>query len=251
MIDVLYDHMGIPDTCHLGKRVYKKLFHENAQLGVTDKRAFRDDIDVITWVYTLKPNTIAIQAYEDDEREYHEVAVLQIDAKTQLRTNRIAQIIHRAIPYPIVAVFAYRTACALSLAHKRFSQAEKGAIVADDFCTTDWFDLSTPSEIHRAFLSSLSVADLPHTHFLAFYSGLFDRLIALDCARLTGRYRIEAAAERRETRQQCLAQCRDLESRIAEVRAAAKREKQISRLTELNVEIRRLQGQLAKLTTNL
>ena len=44
-----YERMAIPDTCHLGKRVFKKLFHENAKLGVTDKKALRDDIDVITW----------------------------------------------------------------------------------------------------------------------------------------------------------------------------------------------------------
>ncbi len=74
-----------------------------------------------------------------------------------------------------------------------------------------------------------------------------DRLIALDCARLTGEYRIEAAVERRESRRERLAQCHELEVRIAETRAAAKREKQINRLADLNAEIRRLQGRLAEM----
>ena len=109
MIDVLYNKLGIPESCHLGKRIFEKLFHENTKLGATDKRAFREDIDIITWQYTLKPSTIPIQAYEDEQREYQEVAVLQVDLKTQNRTSRIAEIIHRAIPYPLVTVFAFRT----------------------------------------------------------------------------------------------------------------------------------------------
>ncbi len=247
MIDVLYNHMGIPDACQLGKRVFKKLFHENAQLGATDKRAFRDDIDVITWVYTLKPNTIAIAAYEDDQREYHEVAVLQVDAKTQLRTTRIAQIIHRAIPYPVVAVFAYETTCAVSLAHKRFSQAEKGAIVADEFHTTQWFDLTETSGVEQAFLASLALADLPHTHFFALYSALVDRVIALDCARLTGQYSLEASTKKKTDRRERLAACHELEGQIDELKAEIKKEPQFNRQVELNTRIGTLNNQLTKL----
>lgn len=251
MIDVLYNHMGIPDSCHLGKRVFKKLFHENADLGATDKRAFRDDIDVITWVYTLKPNTIAIQAYEDDQREYPEVAVLQVDAKTQLRTTRIAQIIHRAIPYPVVAVFAYETTCAVSLAHKRFSQAEKGAIVADQFHTTRWFDLAGLDDVEQAFLGSLTLADLPHTHFFALYSALVDRVIALDCARLTGRYCLEASTKKRDDRRERLAACHELEGQIVELKTAIKKEPQFNRQVELNTNIKQLEQRLRREASRL
>jgi len=253
MIQVLYNKLAIPETCHLGKRVFKKLFHENTKLGATDKKALRDDIDSITWVYTLKPTTIPIHAYKDDEREYDEIALLQVDLKTQKRTGRIVEMIHRAIPYPLVLVFVFETSVAISLAHKRFSQAERGAVVAEEFVITDWLALGpgSPTPVQQAFLDSLAVAQLPHTHFYAFYSALVDRLIALDCARLTGEYGVEAAAERREARRQRLAKCHELEVRIAETRAAAKREKQINRLADLNVEIRRVQGQLAEMAKQL
>lgn len=244
MIEVLYDKMAIPDACQLGKRVFKKLFHENAKLGATDKRAFREDIDTITWQYTLKPSTIPIHAYDDDEREYHEIAVLQADLKTLKRTSRIAEIMHRAIPYPLVVVFAFGTSCALSLANKRFSQAEKEAIVAEDFRLTDWIDLSAPTPVQRAFLDSLIVADLPHTHFFAFHSGLVDRMIALDCARLTGKYRIESAAGQRKQRRKHLARCHELEVQIAEHKATIKAETQFNRQVELNTKVKGLERKL-------
>ena len=244
MIQALYDKLAIPDACHLGKRVFKKLFHDNAKLGVTDKKALREDIDTITWQYTLKPSTIPIQAYEDDQREYHEIAILQVGLKTLKRTGRIAEIIHRAIPYPLVVIFVFGTTCALSLAHKRFSQAERGAIVVEEFLTTDWIDLAAPTPIQQAFLDSLTMTGLPQTHFFALYSALVDRCVALDCARLTSVYRIEAVAERREERRQRLAHCHELEVQIAEQKADIKTETQFNREVELNIQIKQLEQQL-------
>ena len=144
MIETLYEKMAIPDACHLGKRVFKKLFHENAKLGATDKKAFREDIDTITWQYTLKPSTIPIQAYEDDQREYHEIAILQVDLKTLNRTNGLLRSSTARFHTHWLLCLPIRQSCALSLAHKRFSQAEKGAIVAEDFLITDWIDLLSP-----------------------------------------------------------------------------------------------------------
>lgn len=244
MIDGLYKRMAIPDACHLGKRVFKTLFHEHAVLGITDKKAFAEDIDTITWQYTLKPSTIPIQPYTDEQREYLEVAILQVDLKTLRRTGRIVEIIHRAIPYPLLIVLASEAGFALSVAHKRFSQAERGATVAEDFLTTDWIDLAAPSPVQGAFLDSLALPGLPHTHFFAFYSALVDRVTALECARLTGEFRLESAAERRDNRRQRLAACHGLEVQINDHKAAIKAETQFSHQVELNMKIKQLEQQL-------
>lgn len=247
----IYDFMAIPDACQLGKRVFKKLFHENAKLGTTDKKAFREDINTITWQYTLKPSTIPIQPYKDDQREYHEVAVLHVDLKTRKRIARIAEIMHRAIPYPLLIVLAHEKVCALSTAHKRFSQAEKGAIIAEDIIVTDWIDLSSPAPVKKDFMDSLVIAALPYTHFFAFYSALVDRLVALDCARLTGEFRLESVAGRRQVRRDRLAACHDLENRIEEFRDALKRETQFNRQVELNTQIKKFEQELKQLAGEL
>jgi len=241
LIELLYEKMTIPATCHLGKRVFKKLFFENATLTATDKRAFRDDIDTILWQYTLKPTTIQIKSYEDDHREYHEVAILQVNLKNTSRHKRIAEVIHRAIPYPIMVVLFFETSFVLSLANKRFSQAEHGAIVADEFYITDSVDLSVLTDIQKVFLTSLSVTSLPHTHFFAFYSALIDRVIALNCAKLTGGYRLETSAEKRRKRRKNLIDCHELEVQIAEHKAAIRKEQQFNRQVELNTKIKQLE----------
>mgnify|MGYP001028236547 CR=1 FL=1 len=244
MIHLLYEKMGIPDSCHLGKRIYKKLFHENAKLSATDKRAFREDIDTIIWQYTLKPSTIPINPFVDEKQEYLEIAIIQVNLKAQHRAERIAEIIHRSIPYPLVVVFAYKSSFLLSLATKRFSQAERGAIVVDEFFATEWIDLSTPNAIQKEFLDSLSMSTLPHSNFRALYLALVERVIALDCANHTGIFHLETATELSAMRRQTLAACRDLEAQIAEERATLKKETQFNRQVERNVRIKEMEREL-------
>jgi len=105
MIEVLYERMMVPASRQLDKRVYKILFHENANMNVTDKKALRDDVDTILWQYTFKPTTIPIQPYGDSHWESHEVAFLQVNLKMTGRVMRLAEIVHRAIPYPLFVVF--------------------------------------------------------------------------------------------------------------------------------------------------
>lgn len=70
MIQAFLEKLNIPVNCKLAKPIFKKLFLENGSLDTTDKKALKDDIDKIRWLYTLKQNTINIAQYQDNEREY-------------------------------------------------------------------------------------------------------------------------------------------------------------------------------------
>ncbi len=261
MVAVLYHKMALPNACHLGKRVHKKLFYENAQLNVTDRRAFAENIDSIIWQYTLKPSTIPIQPYEDSQREYVEIQVLQVNLRTLRFTKRIAEVIHRAIPYPLMIAFVYQTLsdegilaeclCSLSLAPKRLSQAEHGTIVVEEFLSTDWIDLTSLSAVEVEFLDNLALTYLPHTHLYAFYTALLDRVVALGYAKLTGRYRVESAVEEGHARKDRLAASHNLELQISEHREALAKETQFNRKVELNMKIKKLKQQLQKLLDTL
>ena len=273
MKEILLSKLGLPDDCYLGKRVFKKYFFENATLTPADKKSLQDDISTITWQYTLKPSTIQIKPYTDEQREYLEIAILEITLRSPRNYKHLAEVIHRAIPYPLLLVFVQnlRTSneeledddnsedmpketeskVALSVASKRFSQAEKGAIVAEEFFTTGWIDLEKPAGIEQAFLDTLNLSSLPHTHYLAFYSALVDRFIALECASLTGKYRLDNEEISPETRRRQLAVCHELEGKIIKLRANLRKETQFNRKVELNIQIKQLEKQLQKESTSL
>lgn len=251
MIDTFFQSLAFPKSCHLGKRVFKKLFVENAPLTAVDKKSMQNDVDGIMWQYTLKPTTIPIKAYEDSEREYIEVAVLEVAMKNQRSCTRLAEVIHRAIPYPLLVVFSFENSCSLSVAPKRFNQAEKGAIVVEKHFTTDWIDLGNPTAFDQAFLDSLAVSELPHTHFLALYSGWVNRFIARECAMLSGTFQIAPKSQDHEERRQRLAACHELEARIAELKASLRKELQFNRQVELNTKIKTTEKQLQQLAATL
>lgn len=76
MIEAFIHKLNIPDNCKLNKPVFKKLFLEKGKLDATDKKALKDDIDKIRWLYTLKPSTINIASYmqlnsEDGVTRHH------------------------------------------------------------------------------------------------------------------------------------------------------------------------------------
>jgi hypothetical protein len=167
------------------------------------------------------------------------------------RVGRLAEVIHRAIPYPVILVFSHDGEVLVSLAHKRFSQAEKGAVVADDFLATGWIALADPSPPQQAFVASLRFADLPQTHFYALYSALADRLVALACADLSGAYRLETALERRGQRRARLTECRALEARIQGLKDKIRKETQFNRQVELNTQIKQLERELRDAVAHL
>src|SRR5690554_4154687 len=136
-LEIIWNTISFPEAALLGKRVPKRQFFVSGELGTSDKKLFRDNVKSVYWEYTLKPSTCPVLPYRDNEREYLEVAVLQIEMSTQKGHKRIAEIIHRVIPYPLLLGFYTETGdIALSIAPKRFSQAEHGAFVVERFYTT-------------------------------------------------------------------------------------------------------------------
>ena len=260
MIEALYEKMMIPESCRLGKRVYKRLFHENARLGATDKNALRDDVDTILWQYTFKPTTIPILPYEDDQREYHEVALIQVNLTQDKRVNRLCEIIHRAIPYPLILVFHISNhqssinnqKCLISLACKRFSQAEKEAIVAEGFQETGWLDLSNPTENQAAFLESLDISTWPHTHFFGFYRAAMDRVIALACAEHSGHYSLEPPNGLSvDDRVNKLKQLEKLQQKKSEIQGKLKKEKNLGTQVQLNTRIKKITDHIEAIKVEL
>lgn len=252
MIEVLYQKMMIPESCRLGQRVYKKLFHENAKLSATDKKVLRDDVDTILWQCTFKPTTIPIQPYEDEQREYHEVALLQVNLKQNGRVNRLAEIIHRAIPYPLIVVFVYDSKFLISLAYKRFSQAEKEAIVAESFQATSWLNLSNLTEYQSAFVESLDMSTWPHTHFFAFYRAAMDRVIALACAEHSGYYSLTIPGGLMvDDRVIRLKQIEKLQQEKLEIHGKLKKEKNLGTQVQLNTQIKKITDRINAIKSEL
>ena len=230
MIQTFYDHMAIPQKCLLNKSVFKKLFLEHADLNITDKKALKDDIDKIRWVYTLKPATVNIAAYSDDVHEYGEVAIIQIDLSSANRARRIAAFINKAIPYPVMLVFSFADTIAISVTDKRINQADKAKWVAEDIWLTEWFNPDRPSKAQQKFMRDMEMKNLSFVNFYTFYTDIKNRVIALNTADKSGSYTLTTGAETLD-RTEVLRELEQLEQGKAEIQSKLAKERQMGRET--------------------
>lgn len=252
MIQTFLDKLGIPQSCELNKPVFKKLFLDNGNLDATDKRALREDVDKIRWLYTLKPNTINIAKYEDENLEYLEIAFLQIDLTNPKRLKRIAGFVQKAIPYPLVLIFAHEDRFCLSVANKRINQADRQKWVVEDSWTTEWIDTLKPDDKQARFIEDCNIKNLSFANFHAFYQDLKERVIALNAANQTGNYTLNGQdGARTQNRVEGLKEIEKLELARAELKNKLKKETQMGRQVELNTRIKRINDQIEGMKQNI
>ena len=246
-IEIIWNAISFPEPALLGKRVPKKQFLESGELVASDKKLFRENVKNVYWEYTLKPSTCPVLPYRDNEREYLEVAVLQVEMNSQKGHKRIAEIIHRVIPYPLMLGFYTESGdIALSIAPKRFSQAEHGAFVAERFYTTGWMNSEVLNDQESAFVASLAWGSMPLQTYGSLYSAWTDRFTGYECSLLSGAFTIGKAVDRLER----LTRCREIESRISELRGQLKKAA-FNRQVELNTQIKKFEHELKQLAASL
>jgi hypothetical protein len=244
--------LALPADARVDQRVPKKLFLEQGAPTAADKRRIQDGIEEVIWVAALKPNNIAVPEFRDEVREYLEIAVLTVQLRSAAKEARLTELIHRAIPYPVVLVSVQGDGGVnLSLAHKRWSQGETGAVVIEDVHRTAALPADSPAPNEVAFLSSLALSGLPTRDLYALYQGWLDRVTALEAATITGAFALPDTAERAEAQRDAVATHVRLQRDITKLRAQAGKEKQMNRRVELNLAIKRLETELAVTSQSL
>jgi hypothetical protein len=237
--------LALPADTRVDRRVPKKLLLEQGAPTAADKRQIQDCIEELTWVAALKPNTIGVPAFRNEVREYLEIAVVTAMLRSAAKATRLTELIHRAIPYPIVLVTAQTDGVNLSLAHKRWSQGETGAIVIEDVRRTSALQPDSLAPCEEAFLVSIALSELPTRDLYALYQGWIDRVSTLEAATITGSFAVPDTVERAAAQRDALATHSRLQQDIAKLRSQAEREKQVNRRVKLNLAIKHLESKLA------
>ncbi|MBU4270898.1 MAG: DUF4391 domain-containing protein [Planctomycetes bacterium] len=250
-IATLINALALPPDGRLDQRVPKKLLLEQGAPTAGDKRRLQDGVEEMVWVAAMKPTNIGVPAFRDDVREYLEIAVVSVVLRPAAKPTRLVELIHRAVPYPVVLVTAHGDTISLSLAHKRRSQGETGKVVIEEVRRTAPFQPDAPTAEEALFLSSLALASLPTRDLYSLYQGWLDRVAALEAAQITGKFAPPDSADRASVLRDGLDAHAQFQRDLTVLRAKAAKEKQINRRVDLNLEIKRLEAKLDEVTTHL
>ncbi len=243
--------LDLPAGSRVDQRVPKKLLLEHGAPTVADKRHINEGIEELLWLASLKPTTIGVPEYRDDVREYLEIAVLGLTLRAGAKPTRLVELVHRAVPYPLLLLIAQEGQAGVSAAHIRRSQGQSGETVIDGDIVSIVFNVEGDGGRWSAFRDALALIKQPRTSIKTLYQGWVDTLLALQAARITGAFAVAANAEEAVARRDALHECVRLDAEIARLRAAAAKERQIARRVDLNLELKRVEAAQAAARANL
>lgn len=227
----IYSKLNISPSCKVGNTIFKKLFYENADLSKADKDLFTDVVDKITWVYCLKPETCNITPYQDEVRDYAEIEVIEAVLTEDKKVGRIAEIIMRTIPYPMLLVVKLEDKVQLFVAHQRTSQNDSSKNTLENMISTEWLTADS------VLLEKLNIKQMCLTNYYTLYSDIVDAISIFNASQLIGVQKELTGEQARAL----TAQIERLEQQIAELKAQMKKETQFNRKVELNMEIKKLE----------
>jgi hypothetical protein len=160
-ITAIVSALDIPADARVDARVPKKLLVEQGAPTAADKRAIQDGVEELQWLAALKPKTIAIPAFADEVHDYSEIAVIAAIFRGAARASRLTELIHRAIPYPVLLITAGAGGLAVSVAPKRAAQNEGGKTVVERVVAVSDLNPQEPQNMDCAFLDTLALKNQP------------------------------------------------------------------------------------------
>jgi hypothetical protein len=181
-----------------------------------------------------------------------EIAVLQIMLTGTERHARIAAVVQKAIPYPLLIMFVSGSRLAINAADKRINRADANKILVEAVYDSGWIDTAAPRPEQDAFLSDFRTKNFSYRNLHDFYQDAVGRLIALTCATHSGKYEPPGVnGKHKADRLEALRQMDKLQLERTEIRNKLKKEKNLGTQVSLNTRIKQLSDRIEAIRDDL
>ena len=230
---------GFPVSCLVVQRIAKVLFAENGPLTPGDRKTFRSDIEEIFCSYILDDNHgVMLNSYTDAEHDFSCLAQIDVVLKKAGKAVRVAELCHRAMPYPLIVILHDCDKLWFSMAEKRFSRDGKEQVVLEQQTDTGWIS----DRFLQAFAETADFGKFRKNSYLELYRHYAELLDVLKTAEITGTFQQSSISP--EERRKLLAELHQLQNQLAELKAKAKKEAELSRLVEINMQAKRIEAEI-------
>lgn len=212
--------LGLPQSTEFNKRIPKQKFYEHITVSPALKKSFVDQIRMIYWrnkvaatTVNLAPGTIV-----------DEVEVFEIRLNSASLDEAVLRQIDREISYHIIFLLEYEGKLQAWTAYKEKTPTANAVFKVGKYYHTEWMiEAELPIRIDGLNL------DTVYENFV--------RQIAGDALKADSGESLKASVERDEKKKQ-------LEKQIAALENKMRREKQLNRQMEMNVELKKLRKEL-------
>ena len=245
-----YEKLNIPKNCIVDNTVFKKAFLENADLLAFDKKIINEHIKKVTWKYCLKPDTINIQPYKSDERDYLEIEIMEVQLNDASKIKRIAEIIMRAIPYPILLVLVKDNQIQLVTGDMRKNLSDSSKVTVEDFSFTGWIDLNSEDIFRDNLFAELNISKLSYINFYEMYKDITAKVNLYNVSKIKGSL-VDAGNASDFDLCEIYTKIKMLEDKISQLQGKVKKAVDITERVEISVELNKLRKEKESLLKQL
>lgn len=171
------EYFNVTKESILENSISKNSFYSNGNLKKSDKELFVNGIEKIIWQYSLKEESEGFRSYTNDNIEYDEIEVIRVILKEDCRYKKIAEIIQKTIPYPMIIIFELGNKVLFNTAFKRINKNDDNKNIAEEFNYTNWIDIANPNNKEIKFLKSLNIKNVMVNDFYKLYEEITNKII--------------------------------------------------------------------------
>ena len=224
-----YGFLHLPESCVIDKTVFKKDILDNfGSATAADRRLFSEIVEKVVWRFCLRPDTIRVAGFVSEVYEYPEVEVLEVRVGREKGISRIAEVVMRAIPYPMILVFRLGERWQVWVAHQRVNLQDRSRNTLEEVVHSGWVVAGD---------SLFAVMDLRRMRFANYFTLYADVVDALSvyCVEREG-----GVCSSGEEAREMLGKVGEIDAELSRLRAELRREDQFNRQVELHGQMMRL-----------
>jgi len=214
---------GLPQSTEFNRRIPKQKFYENLNISPTLKRVFIDQINTIIWRNKIAVTTTNLAAGEI----VTEIEVFEVKLIEPKLDEAVLRQIDKEIPYHIVFLLEYNGKYQAWTAYKEAVISGNNAFKVGNYYHTDWLE---ENELQLK-IDGLSI-DKVYENFV--------RQIAGDVLQSENPETLKESVERDIHRQ-------ELQIQIAALQTKMRKEKQLNKQVQLNIELKKLKKELEQI----
>jgi hypothetical protein len=246
-VDQVLTALNLPRQVRVDRRIPKSTLSERGAATAADRKLIDRTVDRLDWLGSLSPATVGIAPSPDPIRPVGEVQLLSMSTKLE-PTRRVFELVHRAIPYPVVLLVSTPAGkIRMSLAPLRPAERIADQLVVERLVITPEIETGD-----KAFLASLQFEGLSRLDLRLLYDGLIERAEGLTASRLSGQaFRLPATPAEAELRRLALSDHQAKETEWIATKAAARKEKRLAEQVRISEQARLLGVELAAIAARM
>ena len=267
---LIYQYLkDIPESCKINFVITKKEIFNEGNLKIKDQNLFTKYVRQIKWSYKFSNDTIRLEKYKSDTRNYEEVEIINLILKDEnlkelkksenkvdsyfkqdKQLNRIVEIIFRTMRYPLVVILQYKSKIRAHVTNIAINKVDSTKYTLDDIIKTNWIDLETEehNKFEKKLFENLKLYNLDFTNVYTFYNSILGAIVHYNGSRRTGTNIVDKSTQEIRSINK---QIEKINRKIRKIELEIKNETQFNRKVELNMKFNQLKEQKEELKTQL